>query len=85
MDDTAFYVPAPKLGRLVTLYSLNPDGTIRRSTDAEQDGAKKKPVTFMGGAGLVSTATDYVRFVQMLVAGGQLEGVRILGPKTVGI
>lgn len=83
MDDTAFYVPEQKWGRLVTLYTLNPDGTIARASDAMQQGARKKPVLLMGGAGLMSTAMDYTRFVQMLVNGGELDGVRILSPRTV--
>jgi CubicO group peptidase (beta-lactamase class C family) len=83
MEDTDFYVPQQKWARLATLYTPNPDGTIKRASDAEQESAKKKPVLFMGGAGLMSTAMDYARFVQMLVNGGQLDGVRILSPKTV--
>jgi CubicO group peptidase (beta-lactamase class C family) len=83
MDDTAFYVPEQKWNRLVTLYTLNPDGTIKRAPDVMQEGARKKPVLFMGGAGLMSTAMDYARFVQMLVNGGELDGVRILSPRTV--
>ena len=85
MDDTAFYVPQEKWGRLATLYSLNQDGTVRRATEAEQEGAKKKPVLLMGGAGLMSTAADYARFTQMLLNGGELDGVRILGRKTVDL
>jgi CubicO group peptidase (beta-lactamase class C family) len=83
MEDTAFYVPEQKWGRLVTLYDQNPDGTIKRASDAAQQTAKRKPTLLMGGAGLMSTAMDYARFVQMLVNGGQLNGVRILSPKTV--
>jgi CubicO group peptidase (beta-lactamase class C family) len=83
MDDTGFYVPPQKLGRLVAIYDLNRDGTIRRGADAAQEFGRKKPTAFMGGGGLMSTATDYARFVQMLLNGGQLEGVRLLGPKTV--
>jgi len=45
--------------------------------------AKKKPIFFRGRNGLVSTAIDYARFAQMLVNGGELDGVRILSPKTV--
>jgi CubicO group peptidase (beta-lactamase class C family) len=85
MEDTDFYVPQQKWGRLATLYTPNPDGTIKRASDAEQESAKKRPVLFMGGAGLMSTAIDYARFVQMLVNGGQLEGVRILSPRTVDL
>jgi len=83
MDDTGFFVPESKWPRLAALYTPNPDGTIKRATDAEQEFGKKKPGVFMGGAGLTSTASDYARFVQMLVNGGQLDGASILGPKTV--
>jgi CubicO group peptidase (beta-lactamase class C family) len=48
-----------------------------------QDGFKKKPSIFLGGAGLTSTAPDYLRFVQMLLNGGELDGVRLLSPLTV--
>lgn len=83
MDDTGFYVPQQKWGRLATLYNQNPDQTIKRAPDTNQEGAKNKPTLLMGGAGLMSTAMDYARFVQMLLNGGQLDGVRILSPKTV--
>ena len=83
MDDTAFFVPQQKWARLAALYTLNPDGTIKRAPDAAQEPAKKKPMLLMGGAGLMSTAGDYARFVQMLLNGGQLDGVQILSPKSV--
>lgn len=83
MDDTAFFVPSSKVARLAALYTPNPDGTIKRASEAEQESAKKKPGVLMGGAGLMSTASDYARFVQMLLSGGQLEGAQILSPKTV--
>jgi CubicO group peptidase (beta-lactamase class C family) len=83
MDDTAFFVPEAKLSRLAVLYTPNPDGTIKRASEMEQEFGKKKPAVLMGGASLTSTASDYSRFVQMLVNGGQLDGVRILSPKTV--
>jgi len=85
MDDTAFFVPSSKVARLAALYTPNPDGTIKRASDAEQESAKKKPAVLFGGAGLMSTASDYARFVQMLLNGGQLEGVQILSPKTVDL
>jgi CubicO group peptidase (beta-lactamase class C family) len=83
MSDTAFFVPESKWGRLAALYTLNPDGSIKRASDAEQQFGKRKPSVLMGGAGLTSTASDYVRFVQMLLNGGELDGVQILSPKTV--
>lgn len=89
MPDTAFWVPEPKWNRLAVLYDRNPkDGTIVRATNESggsgaQPGFKTKPPYFSGAGGLTSTTVDYLRFAQMLVNGGELEGVRILGPKTV--
>jgi CubicO group peptidase (beta-lactamase class C family) len=83
MDDTGFYVPESKWDRLATMYAANPDGTITRSNDPMQEGIKHNPGVFSGGGGLASTATDYARFLQMLLNGGELNGVRILSPKTV--
>jgi CubicO group peptidase (beta-lactamase class C family) len=74
MIDTAFYVPEEKLGRLV-----DPPGEKReRLWDVT-----RKPKLFSGGGGLVSTAADYLRFCQMLLNGGKLEGMQILQPQTV--
>jgi len=83
MDDTDYYVPESKWDRLVAFYQPNSDGTIKRGVEAGQEIGRKKPALMMGGAGLMSTATDYARFVQMLLNGGELDGVRLLSPKTV--
>jgi CubicO group peptidase (beta-lactamase class C family) len=48
-----------------------------------RDAARTKPVFLSGGGGLISTAADYHRFTQMLLRGGALDGVRLLGPRTV--
>ena len=75
MVDTAFWVPPEKLSRLVDPPA---DVPIRPDRDVT------KPTTmFSGGGGLVSTAADYLRFCQMLLNGGELDGVRILSPATV--
>jgi CubicO group peptidase (beta-lactamase class C family) len=75
MVDTAFWVPPEKLSRLVDPPA---DAPIRPHRDVT------KPTTmFSGGGGLVSTAADYLRFAQMLLNGGELDGVRILSPATV--
>src|SRR5205814_5380526 len=74
MVDTGFYVPEAKLDRLV---GPPPDGR-----PALWD-VTTKPKLFSGGGGLVSTAVDYLRFCQMLLNGGELDGVRILAPETV--
>lgn len=87
MNDTSFYLPTEKRARLAAVYSVkDAASTIERAPDPGLgqgdyvDGPRK---CFAGGAGLLSTATDYARFLQMLVNGGELDGVRILGPKTV--
>ncbi len=80
MVDTGYYVPEAKWNRLAVLYA-HPDGTVQRSGSPAQESYKKKPVLMMGGSGLVATASDYARFVQMLLNGGELDGVRILSQK----
>lgn len=86
MSDTSFYLPRNKRDRLATVYAMN-DGRLERAPDegpygqgAFVDGPRK---SFSGGAGLLSTATDYARFLQMILNGGELDGRRILSPKTV--
>jgi CubicO group peptidase (beta-lactamase class C family) len=87
MEDTFFYVPDEKRDRLSVVYSLN-NGALVRAPDpggmvgqgAYADGPR---TSFSGGAGLLSTAEDYGRFLQMMLNGGELDGVRILSPKTV--
>ncbi len=83
MKDTAFFVPEEKWSRLATLYTPKKEGGLERNTGPAQDRFKKKPALLLGGAGLVSTMDDYTRFVMMLLNEGQLDGVRILGRKTV--
>lgn len=87
MYDTYFYVPAPEADRLATVYSPA-DGGLDPAPDpggmVGQGAYVEGPRTsFSGGAGLVSTAADYARFLQMLLNGGELDGVRILGRKSV--
>ena len=83
MKDTAFFVPEEKWSRLATLYAPKKGGGVERSTAPAQERYKTKPALLLGGAGLVSTMDDYTRFVMMLLNDGQLDGVRILGRKTV--
>ena len=82
MTDTAFSVAADDLDRLAALYVPNPAGGLLRNT-AMGDAATRQPTFLSGGGGLVSTAADYHRFTQMLARGGELDGVRLLGPHTV--
>ena len=83
MVDSGFHVPVEKHHRLAANYELGPDGELQQ-TDLFGAGEFLEPPTFLsGGGGLVSTAQDYWRFCQMMLNGGTLDGVSILGPKTV--
>ncbi|HKX00219.1 MAG TPA: serine hydrolase domain-containing protein [Bryobacteraceae bacterium] len=83
MKDTGFFVPEEKWSRLAVLYTPKKGGGIERSTRPAQENFKKKPTLLLGGAGSVSTLDDYARFVAMLLNNGELDGVRILGRKSV--
>ena len=82
MRDTAFWAPPQAQQRLATLST--PDAQTCRLVRSPLDAAaRSQPVCFSGGGGLVSTAADYHRFARMLLNGGELDGVRLLGPRTV--
>jgi CubicO group peptidase (beta-lactamase class C family) len=86
LADTRFYLPTEQEARLAAVYAARPDGSIERATDprmGQGHHVRGPRAAFSGGAGLLSTARDYGRFLQMLLDGGELEGVRLLGPKTV--
>ncbi len=79
MKDSGFSVPADKLNRLAEPFKLDPDTKLAVTLLD----ATKPPVYESGGGGMVSTAPDYLRFCRMVLNGGELDGVRILSPKTV--
>jgi len=84
MKDTGFYVPKDKWDRFATLYTTNKEGQLVPQTESLAGLNFSTPPTMpSGGGGLVSTAHDYLRFAQMLLNGGELDGVRILAPATV--
>ncbi len=84
MRDTAFSVPASKIDRFCSCYQPKPGGAgLKLQDDAGKSTYAEPPKLESGGGGLVSTLTDYMRFCRMLVNGGELDGVRILSPKTV--
>ena len=83
MVDTDFMVPAAKAARFAACYAATPDGRMTLQDDPETSGFLKPPGFVSGGGGLVSTATDYMRFCQMLLNGGELDGRRLLSPLTV--
>ena len=79
MVDTAFVVPETDHGRIAEPFAHDPDGGIPlRVLDPRQ-----APALESGGGGLMSTAADYARFLQCLLNGGELDGARLLGPRTV--
>ncbi|MEE8399366.1 MAG: serine hydrolase domain-containing protein [Desulfobacterales bacterium] len=82
MVDTGFDVPPEKVERFAANYTRRPDKTLMLMDDPEKSLYTKKTTFFSGGGGLVSTASDYYRFCQMMLNGGVLDGVRILGRKT---
>ena len=83
MNDTGYWVPAERQNRFAKLYAPAEGWTIKPNTTAAQTSYLKPAVNFGGGSQSVSTAADYLRFCQMLLNGGELDGVRILSRKTV--
>ena len=83
MADTAHFCSPDKAGRLTSLYEAREGGLVRddRRTAMFLDPASLEE----GGAGLVSTISDYMRFCRMLLGGGALDGVRLLSPASVGL
>lgn len=85
MRDTYFYLPTAKVDRFAALYKPGPDKKIQlaEAPGPQSRWVKEPHVYFSGAGGLVSTAPDYFRFQQMMLNGGELNGVRLLGRKTV--
>jgi CubicO group peptidase (beta-lactamase class C family) len=83
MVDTGFQVREDQRPRFAACYDAQPGGGMKLQDDPAKSPYLGPPGMFSGGGGLVSTAADYLRFANMLVNGGELEGARILAPKTV--
>ncbi|MBV8981059.1 MAG: beta-lactamase family protein [Acidimicrobiia bacterium] len=83
MDNTAFWVDGRDTDRLGALYTPDPSTGRAMRLDPLGDLAFARPSAMSGGGGLVSTAADYHRFTQMLLNEGELDGVRLLGSRTV--
>ena len=83
MTDTAFYVDDERSPRFAALYGRNSRKELVLLDDPHGSSYRKPPAFLSGGGGLVSTIGDYSRFCQMLAGGGELDGRRILGRKTV--
>ena len=88
LKDTQFFLPAAQRDRLAAVYASDANGKITRAPDGARgqghyvDGPRR---SFAGGAGLLSTARDYARFLEMIRNGGALDGVRILSARTVDL
>jgi CubicO group peptidase (beta-lactamase class C family) len=83
MVDTGFFVPEESASRLTAAYQFQP-GNAPILSDAPEQSRYLRPRSYLSGAGgLVSTTSDYVSFCQMLLNGGQLDGRRVLGRKTL--
>ena len=83
MEDTGFDVPPEKIDRFAANYERGPDKQLRLLDDPATSNYAEPQTFFSGGGGLVSTAHDYHRFCQMMLNEGELDGVRLLGPKTI--
>ena len=84
MADTHFFLPEEKAGRLAAVYGIGKDGTAELVADPKENAYLKGPrLCYGGGAGLLSTAEDYARFLLMLQSGGEWGGVHILSPKSI--
>lgn len=83
MRDTRWWVEPVDAGRLAALYVPHPQTGAATRYDVMGEQALQPPALFSGGGGLVSTAADYERFTRMLLRGGELDGVRVLGQRTL--
>ncbi|NYF57224.1 serine hydrolase domain-containing protein [Micromonospora purpureochromogenes] len=83
MTDTRWWVDEPDAKRLAALYTPHPGTGQAVRVDRIGAAALNRPDCLSGGGGLVSTAADYHRFTQLLLRGGELDGVRLLAPRTV--
>lgn len=83
MVDTDFWVPPGKVDRFAACYGRNARKELVLIDDPTESSYLRKPKLLNGGGGLVGTTGDYLRFTAMLANGGELDGVRVLGRKTV--
>jgi CubicO group peptidase (beta-lactamase class C family) len=83
MNDTDFFVPADKAHRFAACYSADGKGGMTLQDDPATSSFLSPPSLISGGGGLCSTASDYLTFCRALLNGGELGGLRLLGPKTL--
>jgi len=83
LKDTFFEVPVGKRSRFTGYYAKLPSGAFRLNDSPDSGSFTRRPKLLSGGGGLVSSASDYLRFAQMILNGGELDGVRLLRRETV--
>jgi len=83
MVDTAFWVAEDRIGRLASNYFKTPDDPLLRFDHPDPERHCRPPRFLSGAGGLYSTLDDYLRFCRMLLGGGELEGTRVIGAKTL--
>jgi len=83
MEDTGYYVPVEKSGRVSSVYSVTDSGKITILSDPEINNVSMKVRFLSGNGGLISTANDYMTFLQMLLNKGEYNGKRILKESSV--
>ena len=85
MNDTDFFVPADKAHRFAACYSADGKGGMTLRDDPTRSSYLSPPSFISGGGGLCSTAADYLTFCRALINGGELGGIRLIGPKTLAL
>lgn len=85
MVDTRFHVAPEKHHRFAANYSRNEDKTLKLIDDPQKSAYLQAPGFYSGGGGLTGTTADYMRFCEMLRRGGELDGARIVGPRTLAM
>src|SRR6202158_3994805 len=85
MNDTDFFVPADKAHRFAACYSADGKGGMTLRDDPTRSSYLSPPSFISGGGGVCSTAADYLTFCRALLNGGELGGIRLIGPKTLAL
>jgi len=85
MKDTAFFVAPEKKDRFAANYQRGPDKKLQLIDDPETSPFTREPAFKSGGGGLTGASADYLRFCEMLRRGGELDGHRVLGPRTIAL
>ncbi len=85
MNDTSFFVAPDKVDRFCANYQRGPDKKLKLMDDPATSEFTKEPAFKSGGGGLTGTTADYMKFCEMLRRGGELDGHRVIGPRTLAM